>query len=373
MGAIGGRSDRRRLAHRPAAPRPLADRPRRPPVPGRLRPVRPHRPVPRAGRPLGLDGQRVDAFARSVAGRRPERLTGGPAVLNLFAYTGGASIALAAAGARVTHVDASRPAIGWARENAALNGVSTIRWIHEDARRFVDRERRRGRQYDALLLDPPAFGRGPAGDWQLDRDLAGLLESAIALLRPDPAFVLLNVYTGARRGDLDGCWRGPWTPGPTPAARSDRGDTLSLTRGRPLGADSPAETLSLPSADGRPRCRRGDLRPRRAGSGAARSRESAAADLGRDAQQAAGELELDEPGRLRRRHHVAPRRRQHQLDQPLGGRSSRRRRRSRRPPRPGPRGRRLPRPGRRQSAGAPAAARRPRRRRRGARRRPPGR
>ena len=67
-----------------------------------------------------------------------------PTVLNLFAYTGGASVALAAAGARVTHVDASRPAIGWARENAALNGVSTIRWIHEDARRFVDRERRRG-------------------------------------------------------------------------------------------------------------------------------------------------------------------------------------------------------------------------------------
>ena len=83
-----------------------------------------------------------------------------PDVLNLFAYTGGASVALAAAGARVTHVDTSRPAIGWARENAALNGVSTIRWIHEDARRFVDRERRRGRRYDALLLDPPAFGRG---------------------------------------------------------------------------------------------------------------------------------------------------------------------------------------------------------------------
>ena len=84
-----------------------------------------------------------------------EALTSGvtPDVLNLFAYTGGASVALAAGGARVTHVDTSRPAIGWARENAALNGVSTIRWIHEDARRFVARERRRGRQYDALLLD----------------------------------------------------------------------------------------------------------------------------------------------------------------------------------------------------------------------------
>lgn len=159
-----------------------------------------------------------------------------PVVLNLFAYTGGASIALAAAGARVTHVDASRPAIGWARENAALNGVSTVRWIHEDARRFVDRERRRGRQYDALLLDPPAFGRGPVGDWQLDRDLAGLLESAIALLRPDPAFVLLNVYTGEL--DADDLERLlAWALD----ARPDAGGL------GPIEAD----TLSLTSADGR--------------------------------------------------------------------------------------------------------------------------
>jgi 23S rRNA (cytosine1962-C5)-methyltransferase len=119
-----------------------------------------------------------------------------PEVLNLFAYTGGASIALAAAGARVTHVDASRPAIGWAQANAALNGVDAVRWIQEDARRFVARERRRGRRYDGLLLDPPAFGRGPAGDWQLERDLGELLEAATALLRPDPAFVLVNVYSG---------------------------------------------------------------------------------------------------------------------------------------------------------------------------------
>jgi len=163
-----------------------------------------------------------------------------PGVLNLFAYTGGASVALAAAGARVTHVDASRPAIGWARDNAALNGVSTIRWIHEDARRFVDRERRRGRQYDALLLDPPAYGRGPAGDWQLDRDLPGLLEAAVSLLRPDPAFVLLNVYTG----DLDAgglerllAW-----------ALDSRPDGGAPAHGLgPIEAD----TLSLTSADGR--------------------------------------------------------------------------------------------------------------------------
>jgi 23S rRNA (cytosine1962-C5)-methyltransferase len=176
------------------------------------------------------------ATSGETSGGTPGAVRGGPAVLNLFAYTGGASVALAAAGAHVTHVDASRPAIGWARENAALNGVSTIRWIHEDARRFVDRERRRGRQYDALLLDPPAFGRGPAGDWQLDRDLAGLLEAAIALLRPDPAFVLLNVYTGdLDAGDLDRLLA--WALD----ARPDAGGL------GPIEAD----TLSLTSADGR--------------------------------------------------------------------------------------------------------------------------
>jgi 23S rRNA (cytosine1962-C5)-methyltransferase len=194
----------------------------------------------------------VNALTQTSEGP-PGGAPGGPTVLNLFAYTGGASVALAAAGARVTHVDASRPAIGWARENAALNAVSTIRWIHEDARRFVDRERRRGRQYDALLLDPPAFGRGPAGDWQLDRDLAGLLETAIALLRPDPAFVLLNVYTGELdASDLDRLLA--WAL----AARPDAGG---------LGPTE-ADTLSLTSADGRllptgvyARARRRSLRP----------------------------------------------------------------------------------------------------------------
>ena len=163
-----------------------------------------------------------------------------PDVLNLFAYTGGASVALARAGARVTHVDASRPAIGWARENATLNGVSTIRWIHEDARRFVERERRRGRQYDALLLDPPAYGRGPAGDWQLDRDLPGLLEAAVALLRPDPAFVLLNVYTG----DMDAGALERLLSWALDARPDGAGQELGLG---PIEAD----TLSLTSADGR--------------------------------------------------------------------------------------------------------------------------
>jgi len=159
----------------------------------------------------------------------------GPEILNLFAYTGGASVALAKAGARVTHVDASRPTIGWARENAALNGVTTIRWIHEDARRFVDREARRGRRYDGLLLDPPAFGRGPAGDWQLDRDLGGLLEAAVALLRPDPAFVVVNVYSGsAVAASIEGLLG--W-------ALDGREDAAALT--------TEGGTLWLPAADGR--------------------------------------------------------------------------------------------------------------------------
>ena len=205
-------------------------------------------------------------------------------MLNLFAYTGGASVALAAAGARVTHVDASRPAIGWARENAALNGVSTIRWIHEDARRFVDRERRRGRQYDALLLDPPAFGRGPAGDWQLDRDLAGLLEAAIALLRPDPAFVLLNVYTGdLDAGDLDRLLA--WALD----ARPDAGGL------GPIEAD----TLSLTSADGRELPNRIYARARRRPQSPSLAAEST--------RRAAGRVSWGstKPPACLRRHHVA--------------------------------------------------------------------
>jgi 23S rRNA (cytosine1962-C5)-methyltransferase len=157
-------------------------------------------------------------------------------VLNLFAYTGGASIALAALGHRVTHVDASRPAIGWARKNAALNGTATIRWMHEDARRFVDREHRRGRRYDAVLMDPPAFGRGPAGTWRLDRDVGDLLEAAAGLLGPRPAFVLVNVYSGQQL-DAGGLER------LIACATSQRID--------PARSLLEADTLTLSSLDGR--------------------------------------------------------------------------------------------------------------------------
>ena len=98
-------------------------------------------------------------------------------ILNLFGYTGVASLVCAAAGAQVTHVDASRKAIGWARENAALSGLEDrpIRWICEDARKYVQREIRRGVKYDAIILDPPKYGRGPDGEvWRLFDDLPDL-------------------------------------------------------------------------------------------------------------------------------------------------------------------------------------------------------
>jgi 23S rRNA (cytosine1962-C5)-methyltransferase len=118
-------------------------------------------------------------------------------VLNLFGYTGVASLVCAAAGAQVTHVDASRKAIGWARENAALSGLEDrpIRWICEDARKYVQREIRRGVKYDAVILDPPKYGRGPDGEvWRLFDDLPDLAGMCAELLTPDARFLLLNAY-----------------------------------------------------------------------------------------------------------------------------------------------------------------------------------
>lgn len=119
------------------------------------------------------------------------------AVLNLFAYTGGATAALAADGHHVTHVDAAKPSISWAKENAALNNVAAdrTRWILDDAPAFVARERRRGKTYDAIILDPPAFGHSPTGKaWRVERDLTPLLADCCAILTDTPAFVVLNGY-----------------------------------------------------------------------------------------------------------------------------------------------------------------------------------
>jgi 23S rRNA (cytosine1962-C5)-methyltransferase len=121
-----------------------------------------------------------------------------PKVLSLFGYTGLATLSCAAAGAHVTHVDASRKAIKWARENQSLSQLEDrpIRWLVDDAQAFVAREIRRGRTYDGLILDPPRFGRGPKGElWKMEESLPALLRQCRKLLSPVPLFVLLNTYT----------------------------------------------------------------------------------------------------------------------------------------------------------------------------------
>ena len=122
---------------------------------------------------------------------------GQPRVLNLFGYTGVASLVMAAAGAHVTHVDASKKAVGWARENAELSGLAErpIRWITEDARKYVQREVRRGSTYDGIILDPPKYGRGPGGEvWRLFEDLPELAQLCARLLSENAAFLILNAY-----------------------------------------------------------------------------------------------------------------------------------------------------------------------------------
>ena len=118
-------------------------------------------------------------------------------VLNLFGYTGLASLAAAAAGAKVTHVDASKKSVSWARENQALSGLAEapIRWIVDDALKFVQREARRGMKYDGIILDPPKFGRGPRGEvWEVYKSLPGLLEACRQCLSNAPLFVVTTVY-----------------------------------------------------------------------------------------------------------------------------------------------------------------------------------
>jgi 23S rRNA (cytosine1962-C5)-methyltransferase len=119
-------------------------------------------------------------------------------ILNLFGYTGVASLVCAAAGAAVTHVDASKKAVGWARENAALSGLAgaPLRWICEDARKYVQRELRRGAHYDGIILDPPKYGRGPGGEvWRLYDHLPELAAGCAGLLSDDASFLLLNAYS----------------------------------------------------------------------------------------------------------------------------------------------------------------------------------
>ena len=119
-------------------------------------------------------------------------------VLNLFAYTGGATLAAAAAGASVTHVDASKGMVAWAKENSRSSGLENapILWIVDDCVKFVEREIRRGNHYDGIIMDPPSYGRGPGGEvWKLEEQLYGLVEMCVPVLTDDPLFFILNSYT----------------------------------------------------------------------------------------------------------------------------------------------------------------------------------
>ena len=119
-------------------------------------------------------------------------------VLNLFAYTGGATLAAAAAGASVTHVDASKGMVNWAKENAAASGLSgaPIRWLVDDCVKFVEREIRRGNHYDAIIMDPPSYGRGPKGEiWKIEDAIHPLIKLCTKILSDDPLFFLVNSYT----------------------------------------------------------------------------------------------------------------------------------------------------------------------------------
>ena len=119
-------------------------------------------------------------------------------VLNLFGYTGGATVACASAGAHVTHVDAAKGMVQWAGENRQLSGVDekSTRWIIDDALKFVRREQRRGSFYDGILMDPPSYGRGPGGEiWKLENELYGLVDACAQVLSGHPLFMLINSYT----------------------------------------------------------------------------------------------------------------------------------------------------------------------------------
>lgn len=119
-------------------------------------------------------------------------------VLNLFAYTGGATVSAAAAGASVTHVDASKGMVTWAKENAASSGLAdaSIRWLVDDCSKFVQREIRRGNKYDAIIMDPPSYGRGPKGEiWKIEESIYPFIELCSQVLSDNPLFFLINSYT----------------------------------------------------------------------------------------------------------------------------------------------------------------------------------
>ena len=153
-------------------------------------------------------------------------------VLNLFAYTGGATLAAAAAGASVCHVDASKGMTQWARENAVSSGLADkpIRWMVDDCKKFVQREIRRGRKYDAIIMDPPSYGRGPSGEtWKIEEDVADFVELTMQLLSDKPLFVIISSYS-------------------TGLAPSVMSYLLGITAGKKHNGTIEAEELGLPVA-----------------------------------------------------------------------------------------------------------------------------
>lgn len=140
-----------------------------------------------------------DALSKDKSSSNPKYTKDRPLkVLNLFAYTGGATVSAAKAGAAVTHVDASKGMVGWAKENAVSSGLSEapIRWLVDDCVKFVEREIRRGNKYDGIIMDPPSYGRGPKGEiWKIEESVFPFIELTTQLLSDDSLFFLINSYT----------------------------------------------------------------------------------------------------------------------------------------------------------------------------------
>lgn len=131
-----------------------------------------------------------------ISGNIKKFTTPNPKVLNLFAYTGGASLIARAAGADTTHVDSIKQVVTWANENQELSGIKDIRWMVEDALKFVKREVKRGKTYNGIILDPPAYGNGPNGEkWKLEDNINEMIHDVIKLLDPDEHFLILNTYS----------------------------------------------------------------------------------------------------------------------------------------------------------------------------------
>lgn len=139
-----------------------------------------------------------DWFSQIIANEKRNNPDRKISVLNLFAYTGGATVAAAASGASVTHVDAAKGMVAWAKENAVASGLqdAPTRWIVDDCAKFVEREIRRGNHYDAIIMDPPSYGRGPKGEiWKIEDNIYPLIQICTQLLSDKPLFFLVNSYT----------------------------------------------------------------------------------------------------------------------------------------------------------------------------------